>query len=324
MRKRRGWAGLEALIGVVLAVALAVLAPALARAQDYVLGAEDVVQVSVWMHPELERTLAIRADGNITLPPIGDLKAAGMTPKQLGDRIADRLSTYLRATTTVTVTVTQYLSRSVYVQGAVVKPGRYGFETLPSLVDVLSQAGGATTGADLTAVTIVRRDGDDRRTLAADVSAVLRTGDPSALPPLRPGDTILVPGQASGGAATGEGVAVLGQVAKPGLYAAAGGQDLWTVLALAGGLTDRGKLEDVRVLARGEAGVTVAVVNLREMLDKGGRAPVVVRPGDVVVVMARGPSVWNAFITMLGLSRDALNVALLVDYFNTNGGSESN
>jgi polysaccharide export outer membrane protein len=284
-----------------------------AGAEDYVLGAEAVLQVSVWLHPELERSLTVNADGNVMLPPVGEIKAAGLTAKQLSERIADRLSAYLRQTTTVTVSVTQYMSRSVYVSGAVAKPGRYGFEKIPSVMDVLSQAGGAIAGADLANVQVIRREGELRRTIAADVSATLRDGDTSRLPVLQPGDILTVPG--AGGTASGDGVVVLGQVTRPGYYPAGQGLDVWTALALAGGTTDRGNLSDVRILTRGDGGVTVSKLDLKAVLDQGARAPVQVRSGDVVVVMSRGPNPWAAFMTVLGLSQNALNVAVLVDYF---------
>ena len=158
---------------------------------------------------------------------------------------------------------------------------------------------------------------------AGDVAAVVRCGDRSALPSLRAGDTIIIPGSTTGSAASGEGVAVLGEVSKPGLYPIAEQADLWNVLAQAGGTTARGKLEDIRLLTRGSAGVVVSVVDLRSVLERGSRAPNLVRPGDVVVVMSKGGGFWSGMTTVLGLSRDALNVLLLVDYFN-NKGSSSN
>lgn len=312
-----------ALVSVVCAALMSFATPA--QSADYVLGPEDVIQVSVWLHPELERALTIRGDGSVTLPPVGDIKAAGLTPKEFGDRVADRLSAYLRQTTTVTVTVTQYMSRSVFVQGAVAKPGRYGFEIIPSLVDVLAQSGGALPGANLAGVQILRRDGADTRTLAADVSSVLRTGDTSALPALRAGDTVIIPDGTGGANASnsGEGVGVIGEVGRPGLYPVSGPTDIWMVLALAGGLTDKGRLQDVRLLSRGEAGVTVAIVDLREVLERGSRAATLVRPGDVLVVMPKGPSFWAGLTNVLGLSQSALNMLLLVDYFNNNGTSSN-
>ena len=297
-------------------LALTLLA-GVANAEGYVLGSEDVVSVSVWLHPELERSATINADGFITLPPVGEIKAAGLTTKQLSDKIADRLSSYLRQSTTVTVNVSQYVARSVFISGAVAKPGRYGFERIPTIVDVLGQAGGALTGADLANVQIIRKEGAQRRTMSADLSASLRTGDTSTLPALQPGDAIVIAANANGsGASAGDGVAVLGEVSKPGLYSVSANEDIWSVLAAAGGLTARGRLDDVKLLTRSEGGQTVTTLDLKSVLHRGSRSPSVVKAGDVVVVMPQGPSVWTGFVTLLSLSRDALNVAVLVDYLH--------
>lgn len=306
------------LLAALLLVFTAVFAPIRAFAEEYVLGPEDVIAISVWMHPELERTLTINSEGIVTLPPIGEVKAAGQTTRQLGERLADQLTRYLRSTTTVTVTVSQFVSRSVYVTGAVSKPGRYGFERIPSLPDVIAQAGGAVVGADLSQAQVVRKDGDQRRTLPVDLAAVLRGGDTSALPELKPGDTIVIPGPGAGAAGAGEGVGVLGEVAKPGLYAAIGKLDLWTAISLAGGFTAKGNLSDVRVLTKSEGGHNVTVVNLRDVLDHGSRAAVQLSPGDVVVVMPKGPSLWTGLTALMGLSRDLLNIVVVADYFQNN------
>jgi FlaA1/EpsC-like NDP-sugar epimerase/protein involved in polysaccharide export with SLBB domain/lipopolysaccharide/colanic/teichoic acid biosynthesis glycosyltransferase len=294
-----------------------------AWAQEYVLGPEDVITISVYLHPELERSVAISVDGNITFPPLGELKAAGLTPKQLGERIADRLSSYLRQTTAVTVTVTQFLSRSVFVTGAVARPGRYGFERIPSLVDVIAQAGGAAPGADLSRVQILRREGAGRRSVTADVAAAMRDGGTATLPELRPGDTVVVPGAPTTGPGAGPvgvtlvggGVGVLGEVQRPGLYVVGTAQDLWAVLAAAGGLTARGDLSDVRVITRDSGTQAVIKLNLKQSLARGGRGAYMVKDGDVVFVGASGAAQFGrAFAglqTVLSLSADVLNIVLL-------------
>jgi len=304
--------------GLALAAALLlVLAPARARAEEYVIGAEDVLQVSVWMHPELERSVTVRADGSIVLPPIGEVKAAGQTPTQLGARLADRLSTYLRQTTTVTVSVTQYLSQSVYVSGAVAKPGRYGFERVPSVLDVINQAGGATTGADLTQVQVVRREGERGRPMVVDVARALREGSSADLPALKPGDSIVVPAGAGPGVSTGETAGVLGEVNRPGLYPVGTGQDLWTVLAAAGGATSRADLADVRVVVRQrDSSTSVFAVNLKQQLRGGAREPYVVHSGDVVVVGGRAGfgNFWGGLTQVLGLGLQVANLVALTNY----------
>jgi len=314
MTGRWGW-----IHGITLAVALLAVAPAVhAATDDYVIGPEDVLQVSVWMHSDLDKSVTVSAEGNITFAPIGDFKAAGLTPAQLADRLSDRLSTYLRSTTTVTVNVTQFMSRSIYVQGAVAKPGRLGFERLPNIVDVLSQAGGATPGADLSAVQVTRLEGDHRRTFTVDVASALREGVTTNLPPLKPGDTIVVPAGLGGTMAPSDAAGVLGEVNKPGLYPVGPGHDVWTVLAAAGGLTQRGDLAVIKVLTRQASGQTVFDVNLKEQLHHGTRAPFLVHGGDVVYVAATGSSTfgraWTGFTQVLDISKDLLNIAIIADY----------
>ncbi len=315
---RRSWLGV---LGMTCALVI-LLAAAPARGAEYVIGAEDVLQVSVWMHPELERAVTVGADSSITFPPLGTLRAGGQTTNQLATRLADRLSSYLRQTATVTVTVTQYLSQSVFVSGGVATPGRYGFERLPGVIDVISRAGGAVAGADLSQVQIIRREGDLRRPQTVDVARALREGSDAGLPLLRPGDVIVVPAEpvGRGGTATNatgsDVVGVLGEVTRPGLYPVGGGQNLWMVLAAAGGATPLGNLRDVRVMRPKDSGTSVFSVDLKGHLANGARELFVVRSGDVVFVTGRGAwsSTWIGLTQVLTVSRDLANVWLVVDY----------
>jgi polysaccharide biosynthesis/export protein len=287
------------------------------RAADYTIGVEDELQISVWMHPELERKVTVDADGNVIIPPIGEIKAAGLTPKQFGDRLGDRLSTYLRQTATVTVTVTQFLSRSVLVSGAVAKPGRYGAERLPTLLDAIQQAGGALPNADLSRVQILRREKGVLRTQVADLAKAMEQGDEAGLPLLQVGDVVVVPsaGGGGGGAAITDAAGVIGEVTKPGLYSVGTGQDLWFVLAQAGGPTGRGSLGNIKVVTKQGTAATALTVNLSETLVKGNRAPYVVKPGDIIYVNPKS-STWGAFVTFLGITRDVVGVYAIVQALN--------
>jgi polysaccharide export outer membrane protein len=297
-------------------VLVTLLAAGSACGAEYVIGAEDVLQVSVWMHPELERTVTVGADSSISFPPVGVIEAGGQTANQLATRLADRLSSYLRQTATVTVIVTQYLSQSVFVSGGVATPGRYGFERLPGMIDVINRAGGAVVGADLSQVQLLRRDGDLRRPQTVDVARALREGTVAALPVLMPGDAVVVPAEALPGAATGsDAVGVLGEVARPGLYPVGAGKSLWMVIAAAGGLTPLGNLEDVRVVRPNDSGNSVFGVNLNDQLAHGAREPFVVHSGDVIYVTGRGG--WsNALTRFLSISRDLVNIVVVADYLS--------
>jgi polysaccharide export outer membrane protein len=308
-----GWA-------IALSLGLALLLPAAVRAQggaEYVIGPEDVLQISVWMHPELERTVTVDARGNVIFPPLGEFKASGATAKQLGDRLGERLSTYLRQTATVTVTVTQFMSRSVLVSGAVSKPGRYGFERVPSLLDVLEQAGGALPTADLARVQITRREKGSVRTINANVAQAMQEGSESTLPALQVGDVIVVPTTTAGATLTVDAAAVLGEVNRPGLYPVGDGQDLWVVLAQAGGPSGRSNLGTVKVVTRGGEASSAVTVNLRETLSRGNRRPYMVKPGDVVYVNPRGGA-WDAFIQILGVTSDVVGLVAIVQALQQN------
>jgi len=305
-----------------LALGLVMLVPAV-QAEDYVLGPEDVVQISVWLHPELDKTVPIGADGNLTFAPIGQVKAAGLTAKQLGDRLADKLSAYLRQTTTASVTITQFLSRSVYVVGAVNRPGRYGSENMPNLVDLISQAGGAAPGADLSRVQILRREGESRRVINADVSTALAGGVGTELPPLKPGDTVVV--NAIGGAGAysggvGDAISVLGEVMKPGLYPAGSGLDLWMLLAQAGGFTTRADMKEVRIVTQAPEGATVLIYDLQKAAVISGSKPVLVKPGEVVFVAPRRTNpIVAGLIALLPITLNVLNIALAIELLRQQG-----
>jgi protein involved in polysaccharide export with SLBB domain len=207
---------------------------------EYVIGVGDELQVSVWAHPELERAVVVSRQGTIIFPPVGEIKAIGLTARQLSDRVADRLSTYLRqGASTVTITVKTYASQAVYVSGAVVTPGRYGGETVPTLMEAINMAGGAASNADLNRVTIIRKTGAPPFQITVDVETAMRQGTTDALPALRPGDMIVVPVAVNlvGGVGNEEGVGVLGEVNRPGLYPVGPNEDLWAALRLAGGPT---------------------------------------------------------------------------------------
>ena len=316
-------------VRVVLGLMLALVAmPRAASSQavtpppaEYKVGIEDVLQISVWSHPELERTVTVDAQGNIAVPPVGDVKAAGLTTRQLSDRIADRLASYLRqGATTVTVIVKDYVSQSVYVSGAVGRPGRYGAVTPPPLFDALNLAGGASPSGDLSRVTIIRRAGAGPHQITVDVAAAMREGTEAELPQLQPGDMVVVPTAVSlvGGVGNDQGVGVLGAVNRPGLYPVEPNEDLWVALALAGGPAGGGNLSNIRVLTSDQSVANAVTVNLLETLQRGNRHPYIIKPGDIVFVDTKGVSLWGVLTGLLSTTRDVANLVAIVRVLQNN------
>jgi polysaccharide biosynthesis/export protein len=315
---RQGW-----IRGVLMAAVVLVAAgPRSARATEgYLIGAEDVLSLTVWEHPELSRTVVVRADGTITLPPLGDIPAAGTTTDALARTIEARVYGTLRFTTQATVSVIAFNSRKIYLAGQVTSPGRYGFEEIPGLVDLLGSAGGLNATADLSAVRILRRtEGAGPTTLTVDLSTAVQTGDLRSVPKLESGDVVYVPAAAAGGTgpvAGSGGIYVMGEVLRPGAYSPLPGMSLMQLLAIAGGLSPRADVSRVLILGTDPSGGSFRVkVDLGREMETGGRGPEV-RLGDTVIVssLEAGPVAvtWNVMRETLAVSRDVLNLFLIQD-----------
>ena len=123
---------------------------------DYVLGAEDVIQISVWRDEQLTREVVVRPDGFVSFPLIGDVQAAGRTVQEVRADIVTRLTKFI-PNPQVSVTVTKVLSYRIYVLGRVNKPGEYMVGHTMDVLQALSLAGGLTPFAAENDIRIMRR-----------------------------------------------------------------------------------------------------------------------------------------------------------------------
>jgi polysaccharide export outer membrane protein len=287
---------------------------------EYRLGAEDVVSVAVWERPDLSRTVTVRAGGQITFPPLGDIQAAGETASSLARKLERRLDEFLRRPTQVTVEVIEFNSQRITVSGAVAAPGRLSYEKIPGIVEILGAAGGLGPEADLSRVQVFRTRGVQKTTVTVNLAAALASGDLSGLPELQAQDVVFVPAVAGEVGQATSGVYVSGEVAQPGVYGVGTGFDLLKVLSLAGGTLPTADLGAVQIVSQDlNGGSFVVEVDLERYLDHGV-ADFVVRPGDAVRVPSYHKSVagvaWLVTLQVLGASRDILNLFLISDVLN--------
>ena len=125
--------------------------------KDFIIGAEDVLRINVWKEPDISvEEVLVRPDGKISVPPIGDIEASGMTPLQLKERIEEKLKNYV-SSPVVTVVVLQIKSRYVSVVGNVEKPGVYYLGSPMTVLELLARAGGCNDWANLKSIAIVRK-----------------------------------------------------------------------------------------------------------------------------------------------------------------------
>ncbi len=162
-----------------------------AAPSDYVIGADDMLHISVWKEPDLTSTLPVRPDGKISIPLVNDLAAAGMTPMQLADSITDKLKKYI-ADPRVTVVVTQMNSRRVFVSGEVIHPGAMPMLPNMTVMQALASAG-FTPFANLKGIYVLRNTNGRQVTMPVNYKEMIRGKNPQQNFLLQPGDTVVVP-----------------------------------------------------------------------------------------------------------------------------------
>jgi polysaccharide biosynthesis/export protein len=158
---------------------------------DYVIGADDVLKISVWKEPDLSETLPVRPDGKISMPLLNDIPAAGLSPLQLKDSITEKLKKYI-ADPRVTVVVSAMNSRRVFVTGEVLHSGPLVLLPHMTMLQALSQAG-FSQFANLKAIYLLRTENGRQVKLPFNYKEVVKGNHQEQNIQLKPGDTVVVP-----------------------------------------------------------------------------------------------------------------------------------
>jgi polysaccharide export outer membrane protein len=159
----------------------------------YAIGIGDVLEISVWKNPDLSVTTPVRPDGRISVPLLGDVQAAGMTPLALRQTLTDGFKEYVTAPG-VSVVIKEIRSRRVFVTGEVETPGAYDLQPRTKLMQVIALAGGLTPYAR-GRVIVLRdsRDGKADKRYEIEISSIISGKRPADNLVLLPGDTLVVP-----------------------------------------------------------------------------------------------------------------------------------
>ncbi len=159
----------------------------------YVIGANDVLAISVWKEPDISRSVPVRSDGKISLPLVGELTASGQTPLQLEQEITKRLQSYI-SEPEVTVIVTDSKSQKVNILGMVARPGAYLLTSSTTVLDAIAMAGGFKDFAKQKSIYVLRQapDGTQKR-IPFNYKDVIKGKNPEQNIRLQAGDTLVVP-----------------------------------------------------------------------------------------------------------------------------------
>ncbi len=264
-----GWA--------IAAVILAGLAPSeTAVAREYVIGAADVIAISVLDNKDLETVVSVTPGGKIAVPLIGDVQAAGLTVSELTDRLTQALEKKVKSPQ-VTVTLREVNSYRIYFLGRIGKPGILTSKSEVTLLQALSMAGGLQEGADLSLAYVAR--GRDR--VPVDFTKLLRSGDLSQNITLEPDDTVVMPDNPQNV------VYVTGEVKQPGMLPFVKERD-WTALkavVAVGGFTQFAAKSKAYLMREGASGRTSIPIDFNDLMrtaEPGKDVPLL--PGDILVV----------------------------------------
>lgn len=159
---------------------------------NYVIGAQDVLDISVWKEPDLSRSVPVRPDGKISLPLLNDVQAAGLTPSELTVQITAGLNKFMN-NPQVTVIVSQINSQRIYILGEVARPGAFALLPGMTVLQALSDAGGLTPFANSKKIYVMRDQNGKRDKLLFNYKEVLDGKRAEQNVDLKAGDTIVVP-----------------------------------------------------------------------------------------------------------------------------------
>lgn len=160
---------------------------------NYIIGIGDVLEVHVWKEGELSKTCPVRPDGMITLPLIGEIKAVGLTPNQLQDRVGTELQKVV-SEPQVTVSVVSVNSMSFNIMGNVNKPGYYPLIHPISILDAIALSGGFRDFAKQKKIYILRMmpDGKEHKYMF-NYKQVIKGQNMAQNIMLQPHDVLVIP-----------------------------------------------------------------------------------------------------------------------------------
>jgi len=167
------------------------------RNKELVLGVGDVVGINVWDQKELNTDSTIRPDGTITMPLVGDIKAVGLTPTELREKIKTSIAAFVKlgsAGNEVTVAVRAWKSYRFTIEGEVTKAGVFTADQYVTVAEALAMAGGLSRFARHDEIRLMRHNGKGEvRQIPLDWDAIASGKRPDMNIWVLPGDSIYVP-----------------------------------------------------------------------------------------------------------------------------------
>ena len=168
-----------------------------AVSSEFIIGAEDVLEITVWRNVDLSKIVQVRPDGRISMPIIRDIMAVGKTPSQLAEEMTNKLKEYVQ-NPVVAVSLKEVNSSNIFMLGEVARPGRYPLKSKTTLLQGITIAGGFTPIAARNQMVIFRftESATGMKRLTASYDDIVLRGGITENFELKSGDTVVVPSEA--------------------------------------------------------------------------------------------------------------------------------
>lgn len=159
---------------------------------SYIIGPDDVLQVTVWKEQTLSGAFPVRPDGMISMVLLGDVKASGLTPSQLAANLTTQYKKFVQDPL-VTVLVQQVNSQRIFMVGEVGHVGPIALTPGMTPLQAIASAGGLSPYAHKSRIYILRGPQGKQEKIPFDYKAALRGDNPNKIVTLQPNDTVVVP-----------------------------------------------------------------------------------------------------------------------------------
>ncbi len=253
----------------VFALMSVALCPATVRGQvdtetledEYVIGAEDVLRITVWDNDDLTVNVRVGLDGYIAYKYIGRVKASGLSTSELAGIIAEKLAEGYINDPQVNVQVATYRSKEIFIIGEVNRPGTYYLTKRTTIVEAISMAQGPKSDADSDVIIVRKGDKGKGRNITVNLRKALE-GDLSQNIAVLDGDSIFL--------SKAKTFFILGEVHKPGQYKLEKDTSVRKAISIAGGHTERaalGRVKIIRIVEGEEQEMDVQLEEAVEPLD---------------------------------------------------------
>jgi polysaccharide export outer membrane protein len=242
---------------------------------EYTIYPNDLLEITVYEEPDLTKIVRVSQDGTITYPLLGNVKAAGLTVKQLEEKLKELLEADYLVNAQVSVFVKEHAKISVL--GQVREPKSYELKGGLTLLGAIALAGGFTDQADPQRVKVIRREDGQEKTMLIDTLEITENADRTKDILLKPDDVIIIEEYGR--------ITIFGQVVRPGAYPLKKNLTLLEAIALAGGFTSTADIDRTRIVRLENGKKRTIRVRVSDITKRGDKSKdIILKPNDTIIV----------------------------------------